>query len=176
VYVAPGRGRISAKKTGYGEIEGTVDVKPNGTATLTLDLAGQGSVAQGHPLGARRSLAPAYVLGGIGAVALAVGGALYAVGATKGSAADDLLLDLQTTSPNPCGTAPGCKTLANLRSGHDTFVNAGTGVLAGGGALAGAGLVYGLWAAFSTPPDRTGLTLVPVAMPVGGGLRLHGTF
>src|SRR5262249_40286553 len=120
--------------------------------------------------------APAYVLGAFGVAGLGVGAVLYAVGLSKGAAADDLLADLKSAGPTPCAPkTAGCSTLASLRSGHDTFVNAGTGVLAGGGALVAAGIVYGLWAAFSAPPERTGLILAPAP---GGGLvaGMHGTF
>jgi len=176
VYVTPGKTRVSAKKPGYGEVEGTVDVKANGTATLALDLTGDTAAVAHHRAGASPSRAPAYVLGAFGIAGLGVGAALYAAGLSKGSAADALLVELETTGPAPCttGTA-GCATLKSLRSGHDTYVNAGTGVLAGGGALLAAGLVYGLWATFSTPPERIGVTLTPAT---GGGVVVgtHGSF
>jgi hypothetical protein len=177
VYVTPGQGRIFAKKTGYGEVEGVVEVKANGTAALTLDLAGEGAVAQSRRTTSTRSRTPAYVMGGIGFVALSAGVALYAAGAAKGSAADDLLAELHTCA----GGAPGCATLKSLRSSHDTFVNAGAGLMAGGGAFVGASIIYGLWATFAAPaeaPRTARFTVVPSfgASPAGGGLGLRGTF
>jgi PEGA domain len=183
VYVAPGTTRISAKKTGYGEVGRPVTVQAAGTATVTLDLnnasavASQASRRQGqHP-----SIAPAIVLGGVGLALAGVGAALLVGGVSKGSAAGDLLADLQNGNPNaqPCAAATpaaGCTTLASLRSGHDVFVGTGTGFLIAGGAALAAALGYGLWASFSTPSDSTALTLLPVASPSGGALLLHGTF
>jgi PEGA domain len=180
VYVAPGTTRISAKKTNYGEVEATVDVKAQGTAALTIDLAGQGAVATARRAPVVRSITPAYVLGGIGVVAAGVGAALYAAGATKGGAADALLAELQAGyGGTPCSSGKvGCATLLSLRSGHDTFINTGTGVFVGSGAFVGAALVYGLWATFTPPPDRdhAAFFLAPAASPGGGGLFAHGTF
>jgi hypothetical protein len=177
VYVAPGKTRITAKRPGYGEIEGTVDVEARGTATLTLDLAAEGAVAGSHHVAERTSATPAYVLGAVGLIVAGAGAALYATGASKGSAADALLAELQAGySSTPCAPShPGCVTLANLRLGHDTFTEVGAGVLIGGGALLAAGLIYGLRA--SSSPSRSALlTLAPVASPSGGGLLAHGTF
>jgi len=190
VYVAPGATRIFAKKTGYGEIEATATVKAQGTATLTLDLAGQGAVATARHPGAQRSVAPAYVLAGLGVAAAGVGAVLYAAGASKGGAADDLLAELQAAyGLTPCSSGSvGCTTLKGLRSSHDTFVNASTGTFVGSGALLGAALVYGMWASFAPPPDRdhTAFTIAPALSPAGrdggsshalnGGLSAYGTF
>jgi hypothetical protein len=178
VYVAPGKARITAKRTGYGEVEGAVDVQARGTATVTLDLAAEGAVASSHRVAERRSLAPAYVLGAVGLVAVGAGAALYATGASKGSAADALLAELiiADKSHQPCASYNGgCTTLANLRSGHDTFTEVGAGVLIGGGALLAAALVYGLRAS-SPAPQGALLILAPVASPSGGGFLARGTF
>ena len=181
VYVTPGTTRISAKKTGYGEVEAATTVPARGTTTLTLDLAGEGAVATTiRRPSANRSAAPAYVLGTLGLVAGGVGAALYAYGAGKGSAADGLLLELDGAyGTRPCLPAnTGCATLQSLRQSHDTFANAGTGLLAGGGVLLGAALVYGVWATFAPPPDREhgSLSFAPMAAPGGAGLLAHGTF
>jgi hypothetical protein len=182
VYVSPGEARVSAKKTGYGELEQVVSVQAGGTAEVTLDLTNESAAATSRRVPERKSLTPAYVIGGIGAVAAGVGAALFAVGATKGAAADSLLSDLQAKgSSDPCaGASPalGCNTLQSLRSGHDTFANAGAGTLLAGGALLGVGLVYGLRAAFSNPaPGRSsGLTITPTAWASGAGLGAAGTF
>jgi PEGA domain len=181
VYIAPGDTRIFAKKTGYGEIEGTATVRPQGTTTLTLDLAGQGAVVTARHITEPRSVTPAYVLGGLGVVAAGVGAVLYATGASKGSAADELLAELQGgygTSPCSSGSV-GCTTLKSLRSSHDTFINTSAGVFAGSGALVGTALLYGLWATFAPPPERdhTAVFLAPSLSPAGGGgLFAHGTF
>jgi hypothetical protein len=190
VFVTAGKSRIFAKKPGYGEMEGTVDVKPGGTAVLKIDLAGEGAVAQSQRVTGSRSVAPAYVMGALGLVALGAGAAFYAAALSKGDAAGDLLGALQTDYPSqgtsPCAptTHAACSTLQSLRSNHDTFANAGTGFLAGGGALAAAALVYGLWATFSPPPverpSTTGRALpvnVGVTVSPGtGGLWLRGAF
>jgi hypothetical protein len=177
VYVAPGRARISAKKTGYGEVEGKVDVAAQGTATLSLDLAGEGAIASSHRPTAGRSRTPAYVLGAVGLVAAGVGAGFWAAGAAKGGAADSLLAELQMGSSQPCFTGTlGCQTLKDLRSTHDTYVNVGTGVLIGSGALLAASLIYGLWATAAPAPDRQGIGVSPVAAPGGGALLVHGTF
>jgi hypothetical protein len=177
VYVAPGKARISAKKTGYGEIEGSVEVAAQGTATLTLDLAGEGAIATSHRSAGARSRTPAYVLGALGIATAGVGAALLAAGASYGGAADNLLTDLQTVSSQPCLTATrGCQTLKSMRQSHDTFINAGTGVLAGAGALLAATLIYGLWASAAPAADKKGIGVTPIATPNGGALLLHGTF
>jgi PEGA domain len=179
VYVAPGTTRITAKRTGYGEVDGTVSVQARGTTTLKLDLAAGSTGGSTHHFAERRSVTPAYVLGAVGLIAAGAGAALYAVGATKGAAADALLAELQTanTSKTPCATyIGGCNTLASLRSGHDTFTDVGAGVLIGGGALLAVGLIYGVRASAAPATDRAGLTLVPVASPSGGGVLAHGTF
>ena len=189
VFVTPGQSRIFAKKTGYGEMEGTVDVKPGGTAALKLDLAGEGTVAQSQRVTGHRSVTPAYVIGAFGFVAVGVGAAFYAAALSKGDAADSLLGALQSDYPaqgkSPCApTHAACGTLQSLRTSHDSFANAGTGFLAGGGALVGVALVYGLWAAFSPPPTvrpeylgtRRPVTLDVAASPGGGSLWLRGAF
>ena len=182
IYVKPGQAHVSAKKTGYGELEQVVSVRAGGTAEVALDLTNENAANGNHGTGERRSLTPAFVMGGLGLVAAGVGAALFTAGAARGWAADSLLIDLRgsNTASQPCaGASPaaGCTTLASLRSGHDTFVNAGTGVLIGGGVLLGAALVYGLRAAFSTSsPTRSGLTLTPTASASGLGLGAAGTF
>jgi hypothetical protein len=183
VYVPPGKSRISTKKTGYGEIEGTVDVPAQGTATLSLDLAGEGAIATSHQLPKGRSRTPAYVMGAIGLVGAGAGAALWAAGFSKGAAADSLLTELQTTSSQPCvsGTA-GCQTLKSLRQQHDTLVNVGTGVVVASGALLGATLIYALWAT-AAPAPATGsirsipsIRFAPAASPQGGSFMLEGSF
>jgi hypothetical protein len=183
VFVAAGKSRIFAKKTGYGEIEGTVDVKPGGTAILKIDLAGEGTVAQSQRVTGSRSAAPAYVMGAVALVALGAGTAFYAAALSKGDAADDLLGTLQTDYPkqgtSPCAptTHAACSTLQSLRSSHDTFAGAGTGFLAGGGALGAAAIIYGLWAAFSPPPVERPSTLgraTPADAAFGGRAPIVG--
>jgi hypothetical protein len=192
VFVSPGPARISAKRTGYGEVEGQVDLKPGGSAALKLDLAGEGTVAQSQKVTRHRSVAPAYVLGAIGAVAAGFGAAYEAAAFAKGSAGDDLLgaliRDYPAQGSNPCygSTHTACTTLSNLRQSHDTFSNVGTGLLAGGGALIGVGVIYGLWATFSEPPSerraqirRDRITVDVGAAPFAkgsAGLSIHGTF
>jgi hypothetical protein len=177
VYVAPGKARISAKKTGYGEIEGEVEVAPQGTVTLALDLAGEGTIAASHRPYSPRSKTPAIVLGALGLTVAGVGAALFAVGQADGGAADNLLAELKTTSSQPCTNgAAGCQTLVSLRQSHDTFVNTGTGVLIGGGALLTAALITGLWANATPSFGHASVQLEPVASPQGGTLLLHGTF
>ncbi len=180
VYVAPGTTRISAKKTGYGEVSASGSVQAGGTANVTLDLNNASEVASqtSRRQGQRHSMTPAVVLGGVGLVVAGVGAALYVGGASKGSAADELLAELQSGGSSlPCTKATlGCNTLKDLRSGHDLFVNTGTVFLIAGGAALAAAFGYGLWASFSTPSDSTALTLLPVASPSGGALLLHGTF
>ena len=58
VYVTPGKTRITAKRTGYGEVDGTVSVQARGTATLKLDLTTEGAVAPTHPFVEHRSATP----------------------------------------------------------------------------------------------------------------------
>jgi hypothetical protein len=180
VYVLPGAGHIFAKKTGYGEIEGTVDVKANGTATLALDLAGQGATVQSHRIPERRSMAPLYALASIGGAGVVAGVALFAASAAAGSAADDLLSSLKrdyASQPYPCTPLrTACTSLYNMRANHDLYANVGTGALGVGGAFVGAAIIYGLWATFSTAPERTSLILVPAASPRGGAIWVRGAF
>jgi hypothetical protein len=175
VYVMPGTARVSAKKPGYDEAEKSVQVQARGTVSVALELAAESRRSGGLPQ--NRNTAPAYVLGGLGFAAAGVGAALYAAGATKGGAADALLTELRGSGgAQPCRTAvAGCATIKSLREGHDTFVNAGSGLLIGGGALLAAGIIYGLWA---TAPSRSSASLgvTPIASPAGGGLLLNGTF
>ena len=154
-------------------------VQAGGTATVTLDLNNDREVASqtSRRQGQRHSVTPALVIGGVGLVVAGVGAALMVGGVSEGSAAGDLLTALGNGQPCAAKTPPaGCTTLATLQSGHDVFVNTGTGFLIAGGAALAAGLGYGLWASFSTPSDSTAITLLPVASPSGGALLLHGTF
>jgi hypothetical protein len=176
VYVLPGRARVSAKKPGYAEVERGVDVQANGTAEITLDLAGESDVGRSRPEPiAPRSRTPAYVLGGLTLVAAGVGAALVAGGAAQGSAGDSLLGELQGAGGKyPCPTAPGCATLQSLRSGHDTWINAGIGVFGVDGALLGATIIYSLWA--TRAPERASLSFAPVASAGSGGIVARGAF
>src|SRR5262249_33982602 len=95
IYVKPGEAHISAKKTGYGELDQVVSVRAGGTAEVALDLTNENAANGNHGTGERRSLTPAFVMGGLGLVAAGVGAALFAAGAAKGSAADSILAELR---------------------------------------------------------------------------------
>ncbi len=177
VYVAPGEARISAKKPGFGEVQKEVSVPASGTAEVALTLTDEAVSGRGSGLPARRSRTPAYVLGGLTLVTAGIGAALVAAGASKGSAADGLLGELQSGygTSAPCPTNVGCSTLSDLRSGHDSLVNAGIGFFGVSGALLVTTVIYGLWA--SRAPDyNAGLRFAPVASSSGGGLTVKGAF
>jgi hypothetical protein len=124
---------------------------------------------------------------------MGAGAALFAAGAAKGSAADNVLAALGTCTGQMPSAA--CPALKSLRTDHDTLVNAGTGVLIGGGALAGAAIVYGLWATFAPPPEEPRrsissrrssvdvwasraprIVVAPMVAASGGGVGLVGAF
>ena len=172
VFADPGKNVVSVKKTNFDESEQAVEVPRQGTAAVKIELAPGGHTPNPYARQTRTRV-PFYVLGGVGLVAVGTGAALFAAALSKGAAANDLLVELKTCQP----AQVGCKTLKSLRSGHDTYVNLGTGALAGGGALLGAAVLYGVWAFAGAAPSSTGaLTLTPVATPSGGGVWMTGRF
>jgi tetratricopeptide (TPR) repeat protein len=182
VFADPGRNLITVKKPNFDEAEQPVEVPARGAAALKIELVPGGRSANPYAR-SERTRVPFYVMGGLGLVAVGAGAALYAAALSKGAAADDVLAELATRYPNQTTVCrpvhEGCLTAYSLRSGHDTFANAGTGALIGGGVLIGVAVLYGAWAFAGSAPSSSSIgriTLAPVATPSGGGMWMTGTF
>lgn len=120
---------------------------------------------------------PGFVVGGVGLVAIGIGGGLMGAGAgAKGDAED-----AGRALPSPCNPdAPstGCQDITDKLDQSNTLHNAGLGTLIGGSVVLATGVALIVWSFVAEPsqPDEARLQLLPLATPESQGLWLTGRF
>jgi hypothetical protein len=204
VFVEPGASNFEAKREGYEGARAAVEVAAGAAqeATLTLrpvvqeasgpmDRSGpaglvtpKGSRASRTSVGpgetavpAQRSLVPAFVIGGVGGVALIGGLVLIGVAESKRSSAQTLSEETGHACPVDAASPQGkCAELADTASSADTFGNVGVGGLVIAGAAAAGLAAYLLWPAPTDKPAGGEVRAVPVAGLGGGGVVVTGSF
>jgi len=180
VATAPGKQRWESKgsaRPSLLRVEVTVPMLLDATETS----ANAATSASPEAPSTRRSLVPAFVVGGVSVVALGVGVALRAAssGALSNAEASSAELRAGGLSCVPGSTnyvsAP-CADLAAQTQKVDTLRNGGlVSILVGSAALGGA-LVYALWPS-KTPASATSrVHAVPLLSRSEGGLLVSGSF
>jgi hypothetical protein len=201
VFVDPGVSTLEAKREGYQDARATVKLAPAENQKVTLTLApapreAGGAVGPSGPTGpkgggrpqgpvgpiedavpAQRSLVPAFVIGGVGGVALVGGLVLIGVAESKRSDAEALSAETGHACPVDATSPKGkCADLADAASSADTFGNVGIGGLAIAGAAAAGVAAYLLWPAPSDKPAGGSVRAAPVVGLRGGGVVVAGSF
>ncbi|MEP7119312.1 MAG: hypothetical protein ABJE95_00140 [Byssovorax sp.] len=136
----------------------------------------------------RRSLVPAFVVGGVGVVGVGVGAALLALsaGALADAKTNSTVLRANGGSCNPAfsnyaGQSP-CAALDATLTKVDTLHNAGLIPLVVGGAAVGGALLYALWpasgasAASGVKHAAPSARIAPIMGHGEGGVLLSGSF
>lgn len=172
VFVDPGRHVIEAGSAGYQVGRMAFEVSAGKATEVALTLV---------PVPAeRRSLVPAFVMGGVGAAALAGGIGLVVIGGMKGSSAQSqynaLIKAGQSCVTGASNHDASCNQLSTTASTGDTMHDVGVGLLIGAGAAAVGAVVYAVWPK-ARPGTQTGaLSVAPAVSPTAAGLSFSGTF
>jgi hypothetical protein len=185
VYVEPGKRTIEATRDGYQDAREVVDAKAGGLVTVSLKLE-QSFLSRPNPLAtvppivepAPRSMAPAVILGGVALAAGGVGVGFLVAAGNKAADADALLSSVRTREQTEvvCPKAMECAEISASRSGHDTDVGIGRGLLIVGGVALAAGVTYVLWPSRGVVRSEARVSLVPVVSTAGSGMWLRGAF
>jgi tetratricopeptide (TPR) repeat protein len=204
VYVDAGDATIEAKASGYRAARQQIKAEKGKEYPVALELvpdAGPPAVSavpSAAPSGtasvppaangaetpsSKRSMVPAFVIGGVGLAALIAGGAL--VGVAEGKKADVFSKMPRDAKGNPlcgqsapAGAAPGslCDQLRARAGDVQTLGNASIAMFAIGGAAAVAAIAYWAWPSKPAGPGKPAALLVPVLAADGGGLQWTGSF
>lgn len=161
LFVDPGTHAVDARSTGYLDARSTFDAKPGGLSTVVLTLLAVPPK--------RKSLAPAFALGGVGAAAAIVGGVFVGVAEAKRSDAQALSATIAEQGRNCRSSSPDCETLHAKTASGDAFGNAGIGLFVVAGAAATAAVIYGIW-------PTTQVRATPLASAGVGGVVVSGSF
>ncbi len=167
VFVEPGPYTVEGRHSGYtpDKKERTITAGAEDHVSLKLTRLG-------------RSKVPAYLMGGVGVVALGIGASFIGIAESKRSEAKALSLETNHACPVSDPLPQGkCKDLASVASSGDTFGNVGIVGLAVAGAAAVGVATYLLW-----PESRDekaaarSVRVLPSASATGGGLFAVGSF
>lgn len=177
LFVSPGEATVVVKKSGFGELQRTINAMAGKVTRADFILT---RVREDSDLDRPKKhhdglpMIPAYVGMGIGLASIAVGIGLRTTGNDSGKEADALMGTLVGKSPCKADPAPAdCAKLLNLRSEHDRYVNASTGLFVTGGLLLGGSFVYAMVSSRKTPND---VAIIPVVSPTNNGLVIQGRF
>jgi hypothetical protein len=197
VFVEPGRRRFEAKKDGTGQASQEIHVTAGATPVVDLKLvagtAVQGRASARHEVQmsetptiergslqeqSKRSKVPAFVIGGVGMVALGIGVPFIGVAVSQRSEATGLSIatthSCRLSDPLPTGK---CKDLASAAASSDTFGNVGVAALVVAGVAVASVATYLLWPApHDEPHSARSVHLLPTASTNGGGLVMLGSF
>lgn len=130
----------------------------------------------------RRSLVPAFVVGGVGVIGVGLGVALLAAssGAREGAEASGATLRADGRSCVPDFTnyagAATCTDLAAQTARVDALHNGGLIPIVVGGAALGGALLYALWPSKTSARATSRLRAVPMLGRGEGGLLVSGSF
>jgi hypothetical protein len=148
-----------------------------GVAPSTDDERAVESAEVSPSRGATRSPVPAYLMGGVGAVALVGGAAFIGVAQSKKSTAESLAGQTNHACPVSTALQQGqCKNLESAAAGADTFGNTGIGALVVAGVAAVGVGTYLLWPRQRPAPASGFVRVVPQIGTGGGGVVVVGTF
>jgi hypothetical protein len=200
VYVEPGEHTVVGTKPAFRDASKTVSVKAGESIDVTLELTalpGSGVASNGKPTNsgshppngatdngtnderAERSLVPAYIAGGVGALGL-IGTVVFEL--QRSSHASDADDADSSVDPNGCGsgttTPVPCADLRDARADENRSGNLRNASIATFLVGTGAMVAYLLWwpSSSNTKPDSARLRFVPVASRAEQGLWLQGSF
>lgn len=167
LFVEPGAVTVEATLPGYETAQQTVQVEKGAAVEVSLTLE--------HT---KRSAVPAFVIGGVGVVALGLGGSFIGIAESNRTTAKTLSSETNhacpISNPSPQGK---CKELADVASKEDMFGNIGVVSLVVAGAAAVGVATYLLWpAAHDEPASARTVRVLPTATTTGGGLFVMGSF
>jgi PEGA domain-containing protein len=167
LFVEPGSVTVEATLPGYETAQQTVQIEKGSAVDVSLTLE--------H---AKRSPIPAFVIGGVGVVALGLGASFIGIAESNRSTAKTLSNETNhacpISNPSPQGK---CKELADAASNEDTFGNIGVVSLVVAGAAAVGVATYLLWPApRDEPASARTIRVLPTASTTGGGLFVMGSF
>lgn len=179
-YAPPGKIVLDVKKAGFESAHVELKGEKGSEASTTLTLKAKADT----PPVTERPQWPAFVIGGVGVVSLAVGGALLGVGVGKKGEADDIVPRDSQGKPlcsrfggaSDLPGGEGCDDVRALASSGKTFANAGLGLMIGGGVLMVAGVAYWLWPSGSAPSKSGTTRALPFVSRDSGGVVLYGSF
>jgi hypothetical protein len=182
LFVDPGSHVVTAQLQGFDPARTSVAVDKGGSQAATLTLTRTAappptSTGQPPPLPARPNKI-VLVTGGVTAgAAVVIGAVLLGVAAAKGSTVSSLQAQVQQEGGCASATAgANCTDLSSALTSKRTLGNTGLWTLVAGGGVGAATLVYGLVGGAKAPPPKSGLRVLPVPAPGGGGLVVQGTF
>ena len=187
VPVEPGEHTVVATAPGKQRWESKGAPRPSSvrlsmTIPMLQDIAVASSIASPEPPASHRSLAPAFVVGGVGVVGVGVGAAMLAVaaGALSDAKARSATLraggqSCDATFTNYAGPA-SCDALAKKASSVDALHNGGLIPLVVGSAALGGALLYALWPASAAPRATSRLRAQPMLSRSEGGVLVSGSF
>jgi hypothetical protein len=167
IFVEPGSVTVEATLSGYESAQQTVPVAKGASVEVSFTLE--------HT---KRSLLPAFVVGGFGAVALGVGASFVAIAESNKATAKTLSAETNHSCPVSDPAPQGkCKELVSVAKTEDTFGNIGIVSLAVAGAAAVGVATYLLWpATHDEPTSARTVRVLPTANASGGGLFVIGSF
>jgi len=176
VFVEPGEHKLEAKLDGAAA-QTSVTATGGGTheAMLKFEEPKKEQLSE-------RSMAPAYVLGGVGIASLLTGGVLIGV-------AESTHAELKADAPRGengqllCRRTPGgaattaeCDAWRAKSATASAEANAALGLFIGGGVAVAGAAAYWLWAAKTPPSSARSWTVVPVVGADAGGVVWTGKF
>ncbi len=172
LFVMPGSVQIEVTKDGYETATQTIELKKGAMQEVSFRLA---PIATTTP---ERSKLPAYVIGGVGIAAVAVGGVL--VGVAVGKKDDAYAIRKAGGQCTKEASQPElqaqCDEMRSAARNADVLGNAGIGLLIGGGVVVAGAAAYWLWPNSGTAPSKAGSRVVPIVGTNGGGIVWTGSF
>jgi hypothetical protein len=188
-FVLPGAHTVSARAESHNPAQRKVEVMRGQQVPVELFLSpieavvvtGADDPEGGTSFGAM-PLWPAFIAGGVGIVAIAVGAGLIGASAGAASDADDQLAAQRAAAghDSPCnepGRAAPCAEIAALRGDEESLHNAGVGVIVFGSVIVAGAAAYAVGSVVlgGDEGDRAAL-VAPWAGPEGAGLTVRGRF
>lgn len=171
LFADPGKVTVEAWAPGYEPAQQVFEAKKGEARTAELKL-----VRQAAP--GRRTMVPAFVMGGASLAMLAAGGGFlggYAAKRDEVASMSRAVLDAKHSCVTGAANFDArCSDIESAARTGDDFNRAGIGLLIGGTVLAAGAIGYWLWP--ESTPQKAGARLVPVAGAGYGGLVASGSW